>query len=103
MKKLFILILIITFTNCHYQTLKDVYNKHNNNLFLGVYININYGEEDHFLKLIGGDSLFIHTTLDSLERNGTFSYIYFTKGCRVTSVSHDTGGKFSKRITNTMQ
>jgi len=96
MKKI-ILLLPLIFFQCHVPTVKEVYNSSGNNVFQGVKLNINYGEEDHFLKIIGNDSLFVHTSLDSINWN--FSHIYFTKGKNIKSISWDTGGKYSKRVT----
>jgi hypothetical protein len=74
--------------------------------FQSVQIDICTGESDHFLKVIGGDSLFVHISTGSSFGHGfsqtmnDYSYIYYTKGSNVKSVSWETGGKYSEEITN---
>lgn len=91
-----LIILLITLIGCHVPTSEEIWNNGNNNFFQGKLVHIKLGEQDHFLKLIGGDSLFVHTTCEE----HSLSYIYYTKGCNVNSVSWDTGGKYSQKITN---
>ena len=64
--------------------------------FCGITIKEKYGDNNHFLKILGNDSLFVNIVNEKYE----YSYIYFTKGNNVTSLSWDTGGKYSKKITN---
>lgn len=64
--------------------------------FLGVNVIVHGGNNNIYLKQIGGDSLFVHVFRNKLRTD----YIYYTKGNKVNSVSWETGGKFSEEVSN---
>lgn len=64
--------------------------------FLGVTVQVHGGENNIYLKQIGGDSLFVNVFRNKMGTN----YIYYTKGNKVNSVSWNTGDKFHQEVSN---
>ncbi len=64
--------------------------------YAGVDIQVRGGDNNYFLKMLDEDSLFVNV----VKHEYSMSYIYFTKGNRIKTLSWVCGGKYPHLITN---